>query len=137
MDADENPKRKGEYAQGESMKKRRLLLSFSCAALAAAGCHKGLPVFSKSPVILISIDTLRADHLPAYGYEKVATPGIDAFRKDAILYGNAVSHVPLTLPSHATLMTGLLPPQEGVRDNTGYVLSDKHATLAAELKKFG
>jgi tetratricopeptide (TPR) repeat protein len=107
------------------------------AALPLAGCGKGFRASGKAPVILISIDTLRADHLPAYGYEKVATPGIDAFRKDSILYGNAVSHVPLTLPSHATLMTGLLPPQGGVRDNTGYVLSDKHATLALELKKDG
>jgi tetratricopeptide (TPR) repeat protein len=106
-------------------------------ALLAGGCARRQRTFPGAPVILISIDTLRADHLPAYGYEKVATPGIDAFRKDSILYGNALSHVPLTLPSHATLMTGLLPPQGGVRDNTGYVLSDKHATLALELKKHG
>jgi arylsulfatase A-like enzyme/Flp pilus assembly protein TadD len=89
------------------------------------------------PVVLVSIDTLRADHLPVYGYAKVATPAIEALRKDSILFDNAVSHVPLTLPSHTTLLTGLLPPQEGVRDNLGYVLSEKPATLAGELKKRG
>ena len=105
--------------------------------LAAAGCRRALPRFSKPPVVLISIDTLRADHLPMYGYARVETPALAALRKDSILYTNAVAHVPLTLPSHTTVMTGLLPPQTTVRDNTGYVLSPKTATLAADLKARG
>jgi predicted AlkP superfamily pyrophosphatase or phosphodiesterase len=60
-----------------------------------------------TPVVLITIDTLRADRLPAYGYAGVATPAIDAFRRDAILFECAYSHVPLTLPSHTSLLTGL------------------------------
>jgi tetratricopeptide (TPR) repeat protein len=110
-----------------------------CLLLAAAGCGKsgGPAVFSKAPVILICVDTLRADRLPAYGYTKIATPHLDAFRKDAILFENAYSHVPLTLPSHASLFTGLLPPQNGVRDNIGYQLGAGPVTLAGFLQGQG
>ena len=93
--------------------------------------------FPNAPVILISIDTLRADHLPDYGYKGVETPSLQALRKDSILYKNAYSHVPLTLPSHAALLTGLLPFENGVRDNVGFRLSSKHPTLATLLKAKG
>jgi tetratricopeptide (TPR) repeat protein len=86
---------------------------------------------------LISVDTLRADHLPAYGYRAVETPHLDALRKDSVLYKNAYTHVPLTLPSHVSLMTGLLPPQTGVRDNVGYRLGPGPETLAGFLQKHG
>ena len=98
--------------------------------------HDGL-VFRGAPVVIISVDTLRADHLPAYGYRGVETPNFDAFRKDAVLFQNAYSQVPLTLPSHTSLFTGLLPPQHGVRDNLGYALSTGPATLAGYLKSRG
>ncbi len=88
-------------------------------------------------VVLISIDTLRADHLPCYGYRGVATPAIDRLRRDSVLFENAYSHVPLTLPSHATMLTGLLPYQNGVRDNAGFRLSPGHPTLAGRLKALG
>jgi arylsulfatase A-like enzyme/Flp pilus assembly protein TadD len=112
---------------------------------ALAGVLLGLPACRKdgglvargAPVVLISVDTLRADHLPAYGYRAVETPHLDAFRKDAVLFENAYAHVPLTLPSHTSLFTGLLPPQHGVRDNLGYALSAGPATLAAHLKSQG
>ncbi|HTO76522.1 MAG TPA: sulfatase-like hydrolase/transferase [Thermoanaerobaculia bacterium] len=104
--------------------------------LGAAGC-RGHATFPKAPVLVISIDTLRADHLPAYGYHDVATPALDALRRDAVLFENAYSHVPLTLPSHVTMLTGQLPPQSGVRDNTGYVLSPDHPTLAERLGRSG
>ena len=105
-------------------------------ALGAAAC-RGRATFPKAPVLVISIDTLRADHLPAYGYHDVATPALDALRRDAVLFENAYSHVPLTLPSHVTMLTGQLPPQAGVRDNTGYVLSPDHPTLAERLRGSG
>jgi choline-sulfatase len=119
------------------------LLFFAAAGLAAglalpAGCRRdGTLVFRSAPVILICVDTLRADHLPAYGYRAVLTPNLDTLAQDAILYTNAYSHVPLTLPSHASLFTGLLPPQNGVRDNIGYPLSADPETLAGFLKKQG
>ena len=113
--------------------RRRALALLAAAAGLLAGCRRDR--FGAAPVVLISIDTLRADHLPAYGYAGVATPAIDALRKDAILFRNAYSHVPLTLPSHVTLMTGLLPPQSGVRDNLGYTLSPTRPTIASLLKQ--
>ena len=90
-----------------------------------------------SAVILISVDTLRSDHLPAYGYRGIATPALDAFRKDAVLFQRAWSHSPLTLPSHATILTGLLPAEHGVRDNTGFRVSPKTPTIASILRAHG
>lgn len=90
-----------------------------------------------TPVILISIDTLRSDHLPAYGYKGIETPNIDAFRADSILYSKAYSHIPLTLPSHASILTGLLPADHGIRDNVGYRLPDSVPTIQQLLKKNG
>jgi arylsulfatase A-like enzyme len=90
-----------------------------------------------TPVILISIDTLRSDHLPAYGYKGVETPNIDSLRADSILYSKAYSHVPLTLPSHASILTGMLPADHGVRDNVGYRFSESVPTLPELLKRNG
>jgi arylsulfatase A-like enzyme len=88
-------------------------------------------------VILVSVDTLRADHLPAYGYREIDTPGLDALQKDSIVFDNTLSPVPLTLPAHTSLFTGLLPYQHGVRDNVGYRLSPKTTTLATFLRQRG
>lgn len=104
----------------------------ACAGIPAACRRAGPPT-----VVLISIDTLRADHLPAYGYAKVATPAIDALRRDGILFTAAYSHVPLTLPSHATLLTGLLPFENGVRDNAGFRLAPGSSTIATVLRGRG
>jgi arylsulfatase A-like enzyme len=92
------------------------------------GCAREQPV--KPPIILISIDTLRADHLPAYGSKRNKTPAIDRIAADGVLFENAYAHVPLTLPSHATIMLGTLPYQNGVRSNIGYKLpSDVRSSL--------
>src|ERR1700754_1325786 len=108
-----------------------LLLLLLCA------CRKESP-FESVPIIVISIDTLRADRLPAYGYGKVATPNIDALRADGILYENAYSHCPMTLPSHVSMLTGLLPTEHGIRNNLGYRFdSKKHPTLPQRLKERG
>src|SRR4051812_14930512 len=121
--------------------RRRSAAAAVMAALAVLflpACRGGTPgSFRGAPVILISVDTLRADHLPAYGYRNVDTPNLDALRHDSVLFVNAYSHVPLTLPSHTTIFTGLLPPQNGVRDNLGYALSTAPATLAGTLKAKG
>ena len=92
---------------------------------------------SGTPVVLVSIDTLRADRLPAYGYAGVATPAIDRLQRDAIVFENAYSHSPLTLPSHSSLLSGLLPPEHGVRNNIGYKLDARHETLASLLHARG
>jgi choline-sulfatase len=94
-------------------------------------------VVARPPVVLISIDTLRSDHLPAYGYRGVRTPAIDAFAGDAIVFEHAYSHSPLTLPSHATILTGRLPADTGIRDNAGFRLDPGRVTLAEVLKQNG
>lgn len=120
----------------------RVLLAVAIVAVATVAivtsCGRSIGSPSKTtPVILISIDTLRSDHLPAYGYAGVATPNIDALRADSILYERAYSHVPLTLPSHATILTGMLPGDHGVRDNVGYRLGTSAQTVQELLKKNG
>jgi arylsulfatase A-like enzyme/tetratricopeptide (TPR) repeat protein len=88
--------------------------------------------------VIVSIDTLRADHLPAYGYRSVDTPHLDELRRDAILYARAYSHCPLTLPSHVSLLTGLLPFSHGVRDNVGYRFdAQAHPALPQLLRSRG
>jgi choline-sulfatase len=90
------------------------------------------------PVILISVDTLRSDHLPMYGYGGVATPHFDALRQDSILFERAYSHCPMTLPSHLSMFTGLLPTEHGVRNNIGYQFdAAKFRTLAEVLRDRG
>jgi len=114
---------------------RRLFLLLAVAALA---CNRAAVAPSNhTPVILISIDTLRSDHVPAYGYRGVDTPALDALRADSILYERAYSHVPLTLPSHTTIFTGMLPAANGVRDNLGFRLAPSVPTLAELLKRNG
>jgi arylsulfatase A-like enzyme len=109
------------------------------ALLLAAAC-RGRFISSPSrttPVVLISIDTLRSDHLPAYGYQGVATPNIDALRADSILYARAYSHVPLTLPSHVSMLTGMLPADSGIRDNVGFRVADSVPMIQQLLKQNG
>lgn len=106
------------------------------AAVAVLGCARRQAA-AGAPVVLISVDTLRADHLPVYGYRGVATPAIDALARDSIVFENAYSNVPLTLPSHACLLTGLLPFENGVRDNLGFRLDPAHRTVAALLRGAG
>jgi len=74
------------------------------------------------PIVVISIDTLRADHLPAYGYTLVKTPAIDALAADGVVFERAYSHAPQTLPAHASLLSGRLPFEHGVRDNIGFAV---------------
>ena len=70
------------------------------------------------PIILISVDTLRADHLPAYGYRNVTTPAIDSLARDGIVFERAYGHAVQTLPAHVALLSGRLPFDTGVRDDT-------------------
>ena len=95
----------------------RLKQGGAVAALAlivlwSVGCSGGgdaeLRVPDGTPIILISVDTLRSDRLPAYGYGGVETPAIDRLREDGILFERAYTHIPLTLPAHTSLLTGRL-----------------------------
>lgn len=114
---------------------RRLL--FLLLVASSWTCSRRREEFPGSSIVLVSIDTLRSDHLPVYGYKGVETPNLDALAADSIVFERAYAHVPLTLPSHATLFTGLLPAQNGVRDNVAYSLAPSHETLASFFRSHG
>ena len=83
------------------------------------------------------MDTTRADHIYCYGYEKIRTPRIDAIAQEGVLFEEAFSDQPVTLPSHCSIFTGRYPFHHGVRDNTIYRLSEENLTLAEMLKEKG
>ncbi|MBK5298164.1 MAG: sulfatase-like hydrolase/transferase [Vicinamibacteria bacterium] len=85
----------------------------------------------------MTIDTLRADHLGSYGAASAMTPGLDALAKRGVQFATALSHVPLTGPSHASMLTGRTPPGHGFRNNGGYVLAPTLRTAAEDFKQAG
>src|SRR5436190_5042331 len=118
----------------------RAFIALLVIASFVIGCRnrEGAGRFTNAPVILISIDTLRADHLTAYGAKLIDTPNIDRLVADGIVFENAYSHVPLTFPSHVTMLTGRLPYENGVRSNIGYKLDgNAHPTLPRLLAAHG
>ncbi|MGE3345706.1 MAG: alkaline phosphatase family protein, partial [Vicinamibacterales bacterium] len=70
-------------------------------------------------VVLITLDTLRADHIGAYGAAHVRTPHLDRLAAEGVVFDEVMSVAPLTLPAHSSIMTGHFPPRHGVRDNGG------------------
>ena len=89
------------------------------------------------PIVLITIDSLRADRLPAFGYTKVPTPAIDALAADGLVFEHAYAHAPQTLPAHVSLLTGRLPFETGVRDDVGFVVPESDRLLAQMLADRG
>jgi len=88
-------------------------------------------------VVLITIDTLRADHLGCYGYKQIKTPNIDALAADGVRFERAFAVVPVTLPSHTSMLTGTYPMLSGMHDFSGNKLSPLQPTLASVLKAAG
>ncbi len=88
-------------------------------------------------VILITIDTVRANHLGCYGAKDIQTPTLDALARDGIVFERAISQVPLTWPSHAVILTGLYPFQNGVQDFTGQPLDPRFRSVAQAFKEHG
>ena len=87
-------------------------------------------------LLVVTFDTTRADHIGAYG-GKASTPVFDRLAKEGVLFEQATSVAPLTLPAHTSIFTGRFPPEHGVRDNGGFFVSPKEVTLAKVLKKAG
>jgi choline-sulfatase len=107
--------------------------------LAAPAFGRDIPQGTKTSrpdVFLITIDTLRADHVRCYGYDRVQTPALDALAKDGARFSQAFTPSPITNTSHTTILTGLLPSSHGVTD-FAIPLSASHATWAELLKKSG
>lgn len=113
---------------------RRALLA-SLALLGA--CRPAAPPPAPPSVLLVTVDTLRADRVGAYGAGPGRTPALDALAARGLLFEDAWSSVPLTLPSHATLLSGLEPPHHGVHDNGAYVFPPEPPTLATLLSARG
>jgi choline-sulfatase len=106
---------------------RKLLFPLIVSALFIAAGE------AKPGIVLITIDTLRADHLGCYGYKQNTSPAIDLFSKQALVFQNAFSAVPLTLPSHVTILSGLYPKAHGVRDNAHFAI--KTSNLIPQILK--
>ncbi len=114
-------------------------LAMWAVLLAAAGCGDPLDNASnqKYNVLLITIDTLRADHVGAMGYDQIETPNLDRLASEGILFEHAYTPCPLTLPSHASIMTGTYPTFHGVRNNGIFHANASLDTLAEAFKNHG
>jgi choline-sulfatase len=119
---------------------RIVIVAAGLLFLGLCGCDRGTrptPAQDGLNVILISMDTTRADHLGCYGYSRIQTPNIDRLAREGTLFTQCTSAAPITLPSHASILTGSYPFIHGVRDNVGYQLQSDNRTLAEELSDAG
>jgi tetratricopeptide (TPR) repeat protein len=120
-----------------------MLLGVLASAVFACGCREAgreqtrPAAWKPHNVVLVTIDTLRADRVGCYGYAKAHTPHLDELAKRGVLFQNAVAQVPLTPPSHASMFTGVYPTVHQVRDVGGFSLSASHPTLAKILANKG
>jgi len=110
------------------------LLLMALSALRVAAQTPAKPAVN---VVLITIDTLRADHVGCYGYKQIKTPNIDSLAADGARFDHAFAVVPVTLPSHSALLTGTYPMLSGMHDFSGNKLTPQQPTLAAVLKQAG
>ena len=130
-------------ASRTSMFPALLLLLLSAVPLAATqrpAAHSARHAAAgrgRDNVLLITIDTLRADHLGCYGYKSIRTPTIDALARAGVLFPMAISQVPLTLPEHVAILTGTYPFHNQVQDFTAPPLSDKFRTVAEAFHDHG
>jgi arylsulfatase A-like enzyme/Flp pilus assembly protein TadD len=105
--------------------------------LARLATAANAPAKAPTNVILITLDTVRADHLGCYGNKNIQTPTLDALGHDGIVFERAISQVPLTWPSHAAILTGMYPFQNGVQDFTGQPLDPRFRAVAQAFKQHG
>jgi len=115
--------------------------AFAIALTLAMACGRakapGGTTHATPDVLLVTIDTLRADRLGCYGYAAAHTPNLDALARRGARFAVAVAHAPLTAPSHASILTGVTPLGHGVRDNGAYVLPSSARTLAEDFRQAG
>ena len=123
------------------MSRRVIVVSVVVIIIAVFGAAFALRRHTQSApvhdVILITLDTIRADALGFNGNTRVKTPFLDSLAERGIVFSNAHAHNVITLPSHTNILTGLYPYQHGVRDNAGFVLDAKIPTLATWMKHAG
>ena len=121
--------------------RKSLLCILSSILLAGAGiwfvAQQRSSVSGIRHIVLISLDTCRADHLSCYGYWQPTTPHIDALAREGYLFSHAMTPAPLTLPAHTSMLTGTVPPHHGKHENQDVYFDPSHVTLAALLKTKG
>jgi len=103
----------------------------------SAPASEAIPALKRLNLVVVTIDTLRADHLHCYGYAKIETPTIDGLAQKGTLFENAVAQAPLTPPSHASIFTGQYPSVHGVRNTGAFILPASATTLAKILEQRG
>ena len=113
-----------------------LAILFSASNLSCRQAHPPVPR-ERPNVLFVTIDTLRADRLGCYGHAAAVTPALDALATRGVRFATAIAHVPLTGPSHASLLTGRTPLGHGFRDNGGYVLPPQVKTAAEDFGQAG
>ncbi len=116
---------------------RRFIVVVVLMVLTALQAAAQTPAKPALNVVLITIDTLRADHVGCYGYKQIKTPNIDGLAADGARFERAFAVVPVTLPSHTTMLTGTYPMLSGMHDFSGNKLSPLQPTLATVLKQAG
>jgi arylsulfatase A-like enzyme/Flp pilus assembly protein TadD len=121
----------------------------AAASGAVAALLVGIALLARSPgrprwlgggppsLLIVTLDTTRADRLGCYGYAEARTPRLDALAARGLRFAQAATVTPLTLPAHSSLFTGAFPPSHGVRDNGGFYLGDDRVTLAETLRDRG
>ncbi|MBI2837874.1 MAG: sulfatase-like hydrolase/transferase [Acidobacteria bacterium] len=127
------------------MWKQRLLLAAGIVAVGAVAVFlafrnttaSGGRLPSGANLLLITIDTLRADRVGCYGYRQAETPAIDRLAAGGTRFDRAYAHNVVTLPSHANILTGLYPVTHGIRDNNGFRMAQTTETIASLLKPLG
>src|SRR5262245_40794779 len=113
-------------------------IALTCAIACGRQKGSGVAMPRATPdVLLVTIDTLRADHLGCYGYAPARTPNLDALARRGARFAVAVAHAPLTAPSHASILTGVTPLGHGVRDNGDYVRHSSVRTLGEDFRQAG
>lgn len=117
--------------------RRALIPAFPLLAACCASVLGQNPPANNTPVLLITVDTLRADRLGCYGARRVRTPAMDALAARGVRFENALAQVPITLPSHAVILTGTYPMYHGVRDFTGTGLPPTVGLIAEAFQRQG
>ena len=125
------------------MRREVSILVLALTVLACAGGETGVDLGKAQgaaagyDVLLVTLDTTRADRIGCYGYAAATTPSIDRLAEHGVRVADAVTVAPVTLPAHASILTGRYPPEHGVRDNGEFVLGPDSVTLAETLQASG
>lgn len=119
---------------GQSLLICTAMIALAASAAAAAPTLLAEPRAQQPNVLFLTIDTLRADHVGCYGYKGGRTPAMDALAADGFRFADAVTPVPITLPSHTVMFTGTFPMYSGMHDFSANVLNAEQPTLASVLK---